>query len=476
MILSRYGIGKLTASKNISRRRFIKYGVGVAGAAAVGALGYYWYVSRPPEERQQIRYLGYPFYLPDDAVAQWEETTDIPLEVTYEDFFVLGQRQLADIGAWDVGASGRHRQLVTEDALQPIPVDQLPRWKSEKILDIFYNPQSYFSAAQAERFNNLLWDDKPTQLRSVPIMWNFDSLTYLPEFMPFEERPGEVSMSYEEMWNPEWKGKVMGSDEGFTNFAETSNVLEATGQMDVSGAISSLTTDEVDQVFNFLLPIMQSGQYRTFWFAYGDAVNLLSTREVYMGSTWQPVSFDVRKTGTPAYYAALEHGPFFWFNANYVSSEAPSEVMDEVTEFLNFHLSLDNMMLYTRQGYPAANILWEDYKEAMGDEFYDWFYNGTRTYLPIDEAMEVCWPDDESKWTLEERLQHALFLHDIYYKHFWVDEPPRTGNPHSKGNFRDIGSVDFKQQITRYFVSPDLPDNNDYYVEKYEELKASLPG
>jgi hypothetical protein len=38
-----------------------------------------------------------------------------------------------------------------------------------------------------------------------------------------------------------------------------------------------------------------------------------------------------------------------------------------------------------------------------------------------------------------------------------------------------LGSTEDKEKITRYFTSPDLPDNNEYYVSKYEELKAQIP-
>jgi hypothetical protein len=89
--------------------------------------------------------------------------------------------------------------------------------------------------------------------------------------------------------------------------------------------------------------------------------------------------------------------------------------------------------------------------------------------------MTEIWPDNPEFADLEERLQNALFMPDEYFKHFWTGEAPRTGSPHTRGNLRDIGSNEDKMDITRYFLSPDLPDNNDYYVSKYEELKAHMP-
>jgi len=132
-------------------------------------------------------------------------------------------------------------------------------------------------------------------------------------------------------------------------------------------------------------------------------------------------------------------------------------------------------LLYTRQGYPSPGVGWEDYKSAMGPEFYDWFFNGKTTYLSTGDVMKDIWKDKPEFWDLPERTQNALFTPDVYFRQFWTGEPPRTGSPDPKGNLRDLGSTDDKEKITRYFLSPDLPDDNEYYVTKFEQLKANIP-
>jgi len=328
----------------------------------------------------------------------------------------------------------------------------------------------------AKRFSELLWHEPGKSLIAVPQMWNFDSVTYLPEFVPYEEHGGEkVSFSYSELWNPEWKGRTAFQDEGFTTFTETANELEATGQAGPYENFTNLSPSEVDEIFNFLLPVVKSGQIKTFWFKYSDIVSLFTSKEIYLASTWQPVCFDARKAGVPAYYARLVNGPFFWYNSFYASKYVSDEMFEYICEITNWCLDLWMQMLYTKQGYPSPDWAWEDYRDAMGKEMFDWFFMGERTYSPIDEIMNEIWPDHPEFAELPERLQNALFLPDMYFKHFWTGEPPRTGSPHPKGNLRDIGSVEDKLEITRYYLSPDLPDNNDYYVTKWEELKANIP-
>lgn len=464
-------------SKRISRRKYLKIAAGVGVGAAVAAGAGYYYLTRPKpeEELPTIRYLGYPFFLPEEGETKWEEETSVPMDVTYEDFLVLSMKQLADPHAWDVGGSGMVRHLIQQEVVREIPVEELSNWKSDEIMACIVDPDKYFVPKVAERFKSLLWKEVGETLVSVPLFWNYDSFTYLPEFLPFEERGAQVSMGYEEMHNPEWKGRVAKIDDPMIGFGQVANYLEATGQATFVGPPSNLTHEDVDKAFNFLLPDIKAGQFRSFWFKYADIGLLLSTKEVWLSMTYQPSCFDTRKAGTPAYYACLRDGPFFWTNNNIISKYASEDVDPWCVKFVDWQLDLYCQMLFTKQGYPSPRIYSEDYKEAMGDEFYDWFYMNRATYLSIGDVMKEIWPDREDFWALDERLQNALFKPDVYFPHYWEEKPPRTGSPDPHGNKRDIGSVAFKQAITKYFLTPDLPDDNEYYVSKWEELKANLP-
>lgn len=464
-------------TEEVTRRKYIKYvAAGAVAVAAAGVAGYYLY-PRPPAIKT-IRYLGHPFWLPEDAVPMFEE--DYPgaeVETTYVDFYLVGERQLADPSAWDLGGSGRYRPIVTRGIYKPIPAEKAPRWKEGKAVDVFVNADRYYDPEMAERFNNLLWvpGEEGETLIAVPNMCGWESQNYLPEFIPYEERGDETSMSFEELWNPEWKGRIALIDEGFDNFCRFANYLDYTGQLTFEGALSNLSPSDLDKVFNFMLPIFEAGQVKSYWSKYGDIVAMMSTKEIWLSVSWVPVSLDCRKAGIPAYHAAITEGPCFWYNCSFLSKEGNPDVTDEAIALANYHLELPIQKLYAKMLYTSCAPNWDDLKEAMGDEFYEWYHNGAATYTPIDEIMKETWPDNEEYWTLPERLQNGLFLPEIYFKHFWTGESPRTGTPDPHGKTRDLGSIKFKNEITRWFLSPDLPDDNDYYVEKWEELKASVP-
>ncbi len=495
----------MSEEEKISRRKYIKYAA--AGAVAVGAAAagiYYLTLPTAPEEElpaskeyldkfpdweyywnkgealPTLKYLGGAWMMYPEVAEFWEKVHKQPVEASYLDLFIMAQRIVATEGyGWDVGGVARFPPIKKAEIIQPIPVSNLPMWKEDKVVDIFIHPETYFKAENAERFNYNLWfseDDYTSRqnLAMVVTNWNFDSVTYLPEFLPYEEKGGAAtSFSYSQLWNPQWKGRAMMQDEAMTVFGETANELDATGQMDISGATTNLTRAEVDTVYNYLLPIIESGQIRTFWFKYGDCVNLLSTKEIYIGSTWQPPCYDCRRAGTPAYYARLKNGPFFWFNGDILSKR--TAIAEDVFKFMNFRIGIWwDAFILGLNGYGTFTSNYDEVREYMGAEFFDWANRGNATYLPIDQVIkDWCWPDKEDLWTLDERLQQALFLPD---KYFPPGAEPRTGSPNAKGNLRDLGSIADKLDITRYSISPDLPDDETYYVEKYTDLKAHIPG
>jgi len=462
--------------KGLTRRQYLAIAGGAIAAAAAGVAAYY--LTQPaPKPRKTIRYLGHPFWLPEDGIAEFERTRpNVKVEATYVDFYLVGERQLADPSSWDIGGSGRSRPLVTHKLLKEIPREMAPRWQEGRAIDYFLHADKYFPYEMAKRFDELLWADKErTKLLAVPNMCGWESQNYLPEYLPYEEKGDQVSMSFEELWNPEWKGHVALIDEGFDNFSRFANYLDYHQQMTFSGPISNLTPEEVKAVAEFMRPIFESGQIKSFWSKYGDIVAMMSSKEIWLSVSWVPVSLDCRKAGVPAYHATIVEGPCFWYNLSMLSKQGNPDVYNEAVDLAHFHLELTIQKLYAKQLYTSCAPYWDDLKEAMGKEFFDWFHDGKATYKPIDEIMKEIWPDKPEFWNLPERLQNGLFLPEIYFKHFWTGEPPRTGEPHPRGNKRDLGSIAFKHQITRWFLSPDLPDYNDVYVSKWEELKASIP-
>lgn len=474
--------------RKMTRREAIstagKVAIGAAVVAAAGAVGYYSFTSQVPRQTttattatlaKNLVYWGHDIALGQEAIKEFQAETGISIDSTSIDFFTLAQRLIQSGGnGWDIGFTGRIRNIIAAGVISPIPVSNLPRWKPEWLEPLLVKPESFLGPNYVKRFNQLLWKEVGKTLWAVPNIWNYDSVGYNPELVPFEEKGGSTTtIHYSLLWDPQYKGKTGMQDEAFTVFSETANYLNANNQLSVTDTVTNLTESELQQVSNYLKPIIQSGQIKTFWSDFGKIVTLLSTRELVAASCWQPVVFFTRAAGTPCYYARMVEGPFFWWNGDLLSAKISPDRVSAAYKFFDFQMGPWWAANTAHNGYGIADPLAPDIKPFMGDEFWGWFYNGQPTYEPIDQIIKETWPDHPEFQNLPTRLQQALFRPE---KYFPTGAAPRTGSPNPNGNYRDLGSIDDKNKITRYFLSPDFPDRPDAYQNAFSNLKAYLPG
>jgi len=468
----------------ITRRQAISRMGGVAAvvvvAAVAGAGGYYYLSTQGAAQTttqlaKSLNYLGNDIALGQQAIAEFnKETGGTAISSTSVDFFTLAQRLASSGGqGWDVGFTGRIKNIIPSGSIAPIPVANLPRWVSGTLETLIVSPETFLSPNYVKRFNALLWKDLGKELWAVPNIWNYDSVGYLPEFVQQQENGGaQITLDYHTLYDPQWKGKTALQDEGFTCFSETANYLNANNQLNVSDTVTNLTQQELTSVQSYLNPILSSGQVKAFWSDFGKIVTLMSTREIYAASCWQPVVYFTRAAGTPAYYSRLKDGPFFWWNGDLLSSKIAPSSLSAAYAFFNFQMAPWWAANTAHNGYGVADSLASDIKPFMGDEFWNWFFNGTATYEPISQITTETWKDHPEFQSLSPRIQQALFRPDLYFP---TGGTPRTGSPDPKGNVRDLGSTADKNKITRYFLSPDFPDTPTAYQTAFSALKANIP-
>ncbi len=421
-----------------------------------------------------LTYWGNDIALGQEAIAEFKKETGTQITSTSIDFFTLAQKLISSGGAgWDIGFTGRIKEIIPSGAISPIPVSNLPRWKESTLEPLIVHPESFLGPNYVKRFNSLMWKNLGTDLWAVNNIWNYDSVGYLPEFIPYQEKGGSsTSLSYGLLFDPQYKGKTAMQDEAFTTFSETANYLNATNQLNVSDTVTNLSQQERSNVQNYLTPIFSSGQVKAFWSDFGKIVTLLSTREIHAASCWQPVVLFTRDAGTPAYYARLQNGPFFWWNGDLLSSKIDSSRVSAAYVWFTSQMAPWWAANTAHNGYGVVDPFAADIKPFMGDEFWGWFYNGTATYMPMSQIIKDTWPDHPEFQNLDPKLQNALFRPS---KYFPTGGAPRTGSPDANGNLRELGSIDDKNKITRYFLSPDFPDTPDAYQSAFSSLKASIP-
>ncbi|MGA2790729.1 MAG: extracellular solute-binding protein [Candidatus Bathyarchaeia archaeon] len=483
----------MTEKKKVSRRKFIAGAGGVVVVAAAAAAGYYATLPKPttmagnltstqgttmqtsgPTAKPALRVYSNSLYDSNALFAEWKQLYNQDIDFTNIDFSVLTDKVLATGGdGWDAASVLNAKPLVAANVYAPIPVQKLTRWDPAHIYPAITNPEAYFAAATAQRFSASTWIQEGVTLAWVPFLYGMDTVAYLPEFVPYEEHGSKATtLSISELWNPEWKGKTALFPWYNEDFGFVANYLQLNGQMTLSSYPGNLSKAELDQVYNYLLPIVKSGQFKVFWSDYGSAVTLLSTKEIYLTTCIEPIVFDVRAAGTPTYYANLKEGPMLWMNGQVISPHANPDVLEDAYSYVDFKLTAWYALELARTGYMSTTYGYDDVKQGMGEEYYGWFYGGAATFEPLGQVMKDIWPDRQDFWTLPARIQNALFLPSVYFK---PGAPSRTGSPDPNGNVRDIGSTEDKAKAAKWFAAPDWPDNMDYYVSRFEDLKANLP-
>ena len=219
--------------EKITRRQAISRMGGLAAvvvvAAVAGAGGYYLLQQ---QSKTTLTYWGDGVDLGQTAINEFNSETGIGIDPTAIDFFTLQQKLVATGGSgFDIAFTGRIRDIVKAGYISPIDVTLLPRWKASDLEPLINNPGSFLGPNYVTRFNYLLWATLGSKLNALNNIWNYDSVSYNPNVLPFQENGGQsTTLSYKELFNPSWKGKVALQDEGLTTFSETANMLEATNQ------------------------------------------------------------------------------------------------------------------------------------------------------------------------------------------------------------------------------------------------------
>jgi spermidine/putrescine-binding protein len=102
-----------------------------------------------------------------------------------------------------------------------------------------------------------------------------------------------------------------------------------------------MTPGEIKTTVDFLIKMKKRGQFRTLWTSFSDAVNLLTSKEVYVLDCWEPMVIAANKAGAKTVYARPKEGFLLWAMAAYVTRN-PSRSAHQtqgVYALLNFMLS-----------------------------------------------------------------------------------------------------------------------------------------
>ena len=116
------------------------------------------------------------------------------------------------------------------------------------------------------------------------------------------------------------------------------------------------TRAEIDRLFKILTTYKKAGQFRAFWSAFTDSVNLMVSKEVVIESMWSPAVALVKAAGVNILYAAPPEGFRGWCSAEGISSKVTDPAkLQACYDYINWNYNGYLGAVIMRQGYYIAN-------------------------------------------------------------------------------------------------------------------------
>lgn len=302
-----------------------------------------------------------------------------------------GGRQLYDLIA-PVG--GIQSPLAQEDLIQPVKTDKLDNWDQQ---------YDYWDSEQGRKF--ISYND---QIYGVPIVWQGDSIAYLPD------ETGREITSYGALFDDEFKGQTAIEDNYTTAGQKTAMYLKQNDMADIQNP-RNMTPDEIEMVVDFLIDQKKQGQFRTMWSGFQTAVNLMANKEVVVMDTWEPVVFSLQDKGINAKYAEPpDEGYLLWAMVDYIinpTDKWSSTKEDAVYNFIDWELSgWYGANISASTGYmtnPAA-IDYAKNNEGFDGARIEQLHNDVQSKFEYGGSWQQRWPEHrdayETQW---QRLRNA---------------------------------------------------------------------
>lgn len=197
---------------------------------------------------------------------------------------------------------GMQRPLVGNGLIEPIDVARLPNWSKNSYIQDFF--------AQGKPGFNFIGEQGTVY--GVPSVLQGDSFAFLPE------ATGPLD-SYGALFDPKFKGYVALEDNYTTAGQKTALYLKASKLANIANP-DNMTASEFKTVVDFLIEKKRSGQFRTLWSSFEQAVNLIVSKEVHVIDCWEPMVSAAEAKGVKAVYAQPKEGYLLWAMAAYITN------------------------------------------------------------------------------------------------------------------------------------------------------------
>lgn len=307
-------------TKKISRRKFLKKGLAVGGGLVGAGIAPRFIVAKElppivvatpgPMITQEIRDAFTKTTGIKLSAGPWTNNAEVVSKM------LAGKMAGVDLVCmWE----GNVRLLMKQDVLAPIDVSRIPNYS--KLFPPFVKSPKV---------------EMGSKNYAIPVNWGYDGIMYN------KDKIKEIT-SWGMLFDEKYTGKTAIRDEPYMALAITAMVLGISDPMQIS-------TADLGKCKSYF--ISKKKVFRTIWSNMAEAVNLLTSGEVWAMHAWPAMLPAALKQGINAGYAIPKEGGLGWIH-NYCMSK-DTKAAESCYAYLNWMLGSEYGVMIAKSNYACT--------------------------------------------------------------------------------------------------------------------------
>lgn len=277
-----------------------------------------------PAADQTVYVFNWAEYMPDAVIARFEKETGIRVVyTTYEsnEAMYAKIKLLSTGGGYDLVFPSTYvvNRMRREGLLAPIDRGRLANFKflDPKLLDKPYDPGNRYS---------------------IPYQWGTTAIGVNGKFID----PATVT-SWKDLWRPEFRGKVMLSDDLRETFALALRDLGYSG--------NTREAAQIEQAYHHLMTLLPNVRV----FSTDSQKQVLLSLEATIGMIWNGEAYMAAQENPDIQYIFPKEGPLIWLDSMVIPKHAANK--DHALAFIDFILRPEiSKMISEEVGYASPNL------------------------------------------------------------------------------------------------------------------------
>ncbi|ENW76971.1 TPA: extracellular solute-binding protein [Acinetobacter baumannii] len=264
-------------------------------------------------------------------------------------------------------------------SIQPIEISKIKRWN--EINDLAKKGTLISDQALAKggvpcdrlyiQEDGTLGSNETNLITMLPLTHNVDSFVYFPNLLPENLKSTDESWSW--LLDENWKGSVAVQNDAAIGGLDLAMAVQSSGKLNFQN-VGNLALHEIDALTEILKKLKQQNHFKDFWADDEHAYQLISNKEINIGSLWYPALIKLLKNKKDFRIAKPKEGYRAWFGGLALSRDLKSPLKEVAYDYLNWWLEGWAGSLMARQGLYISNPL--QARKFLKASEWDYWYMG----------------------------------------------------------------------------------------------------